>query len=94
MVAAYVSGAQGAGPSGGRISVEFSELEPLAHQLAAVAGRYEEASRELGGLTARVALLASLDLTGAGSRALASLGTSTLTLTTLVAGMRGLARGV
>lgn len=94
VVAAYVSGAPGSGASGGRISVEFSELEPLAHQLAAVAGRYEEASRELGGLTARVALLASLDLTGAGSRALASLGTSTLTLTTLVAGMRGLARGV
>ena len=94
VVAAYVSGASGAGPSSSRISVEFSELEPLAHQLAAVAGRYEEASRELGGLTARVALLASLDLTGAGSRALASLGTSTLTLTTLVAGMRGLARGV
>ncbi|MGV3016207.1 hypothetical protein [Rothia sp. 88186D007BW] len=94
MAGAYLPATVGAAPSNGRISVEFAELEPLAQQLSAVAGRYEESSHALGGLTARLALLASLDFTGAGARALASLGTSTLTLTTLVSGMHNLARGV
>lgn len=74
--------------------MELAELEPLAHQLFAVAGRYEEIGAQLGVLAAQVALLAPLDVTGAGSRALTSLGTGALTLSALVAGMQGLARGV
>ncbi|MDO4821383.1 MAG: hypothetical protein Q4A03_05030 [Rothia sp. (in: high G+C Gram-positive bacteria)] len=79
---------------GGGIAVELAELEPLAHQLFAVAGRYEEVGAQLGVLAAQVALLAPLDVTGAGSRALTSLGAGALTLSALVAGMQGLARGV
>lgn len=83
----------GSSPGGG-ISVELAELEPLAHQLFAVADRYEEIATQLGVLAAQVALLAPLDFTGVGSRALTSLGSGALRLSALVAGMQGLARGV
>lgn len=76
------------------ISVELSELGPLAGQLDACADRYEQVGSTLLTLTAQVGALASLDLSGNGGMAAATLGASGGGLALLVAGMRKLAHGV
>ncbi|WP_237189362.1 hypothetical protein [Rothia nasimurium] len=79
---------------GGRISVEFSELHSIAGGLRGVADRYESASQRLLALTTQVGLLASLDMSGHGATAAATLGASGTALWGLVATMQKLADGV
>lgn len=79
---------------GSTIAVELSELGPLADQLNGVAGRYEETGAVLAGIRSQLALLASLDASGNGAQALASLGVSSVGLFALVAGTRRLSQAV